>query len=890
LRFNAANNFLSLQNPDFYSFFMKKQVFFVAISVLLAVGCTPKAGKKMSSPDPKPSNEPVTINLPELEILAGKDSLSDVFPNELPVYQAAARREHDLIHEKVELKFDWPKAHAIGKATLTLKPYFYKTDSLTLDAKNLDIKTVRFEGKNDDLKYRYNGEKMVIQLGKTFSRNDEYKIVISYISKPEERSSFGGSSAITSDKGLYFINYDGKDTEKPMQIWTQGETEANSRWMPTIDKPNERCTDEIILTVEDKYKTLSNGKMVSSTKNSDGTRTDYWKMDLPHAPYLFMFAVGEFAIVQDKWRDKDLFYYVEQKYEPHAKAIFAHTPEMLTFFSEKLGYNFPWQQYAQIVIRDYVSGAMENTGAVTFGEYAQQTTRELMDDEYNVEKTVAHEMFHHWFGDLVTCESWSNLTLNEGFANYSEYLWMETKHGKDAADQHLSGERDGYFGSAMDGGHDLIDFHYADRESMFDGHSYNKGGCVLHMLRKYLGDEAFFGALQAYLKKHEFTAVEADELRMAFEDFTGEDLNWFWNQWYFNKGWPTIAAQWEFDAATEKVRLDLAQIQDPTTMNPIFTLPTTVDIWQADGSKKSFPITFNQRSQSFEFSVKTRPALVDIDPERVLVATWNYEKTADELEFLYKNSLAFDARNEALSFFSGETNPKTAEIAKIAANDKTSNLRGWGAANLDLSDPTALAKLENMAKNDPTPSVRTMAIARLGELDGKKYFAFFGQLLGEKEPYSVVTACLSKMIETDPKLAAEAAKPLESDPNVSIQTTLMELYAATGDRTKMDFFKKQLNSVDGARAFAFFDTYPVFLKNTGEIAEKTAFLAQCYKFALDMTQSQWRRFGSAKAISDEKNALLEAGKKAEAAPYEKWISEIKAFEKDEMLMMYYQMF
>jgi aminopeptidase N len=583
-------------------------------------------------------------------------------------------------------------------------------------------------------------------------------------------------------------------------------------------------------------------------------------------------------------------YYVEPKYEPYAKDIFAHTPEMLTFFSEKLGYNFPWQQYAQIVIRDYVSGAMENTGAVTFGEYMQQTKRELLDDNFGNEKTVAHEMFHHWFGDLVTCESWSNLTLNEGFANYSEYLWLEHKYGKDAADQHFSGERDTYFGSATDGGHDLIDFHYADREAMFDGHSYNKGGCTLHMLRKYLGDEAFFGALQFYLKKHEFTAVEADELRMAFEDFTGEDLNWFWNQWYFNKGWPTISAQWEFDAATEKVRLELAQTQDPTMNVPIFTLPTTVDIWQADGSKKSFPITFNQRSQAFEFPAKSRPALVDVDPERVLLATWNFEKTADELEFQYKKSPAFDARNEALSYFSSENNAKTAEMAKIAVNDKTSNLRGWGVANLLLSEPTALEILENMAKNDPTPSVRTMAIARLGELDGVKYFPFFGKLLGEKEPYSVVTSCLSEMIKTDPKMAAEAAKPLESDQNASIQTTLMELYAATGDRTKMAFFKKQINSVDGARAFAFFDNYPVFLKNTGETVEKANFLAQCHTFALDIKQSQWRRFGSAKAISDEKNALIDAGKKAEAAPYEKWISEIKAFEKDEMLLMYYQMF
>ena len=216
------------------------------------------------------------------------------------------------------------------------------------------------------------------------------------------------------------------------------------------------------ITVEDRFKTLSNGLLENSTKNADGTRTDYWVMNKPHAPYLFMMAIGEFAVVKDDWNGMLLEYYVEPAYEKDAKMIFNYTDEMLTFFSDRLGVKYPWPKYAQVVVRDYVSGAMENTTGVIFGDFVQQTTRELIDGHKGNERIVAHELIHHWFGDLVTCESWSNLPLNEAFANYGEYLWFEHKYGKDAADLHRYQETQGYFAQANSVQHPLIDFHYKE--------------------------------------------------------------------------------------------------------------------------------------------------------------------------------------------------------------------------------------------------------------------------------------------------------------------------------------------------------------------------------------------------------------------------------------------
>ncbi len=236
--------------------------------------------------------------------------------------------------------------------------------------------------------------------------------------------------------------------------------------------------------------TLSNGKLVAQTKNTDGTRTDSWKMDQPHSPYLFFMGVGDWAIVKDSYKGKEVSYYVEKSYEKVARKIFGLTPEMMQFFSEKVtGIDYPWVKYNQVVGRDYVSGAMENTTATLHQESAQQDARQLVDGN-EWEGTVAHELFHQWFGDYVTAESWSNLTVNESFADYSQLLWLEYKYGPDAAGFEQYKELGTYLSSGS-AGKDLVRFYYSDKEDMFDQVSYQKGGRILHMLRNFVGDKAF---------------------------------------------------------------------------------------------------------------------------------------------------------------------------------------------------------------------------------------------------------------------------------------------------------------------------------------------------------------------------------------------------------------
>ncbi|HRF24258.1 MAG TPA: M1 family metallopeptidase, partial [Chitinophagaceae bacterium] len=473
-------------------------------------------------------------------------------------YRDTATRINDLVHTKLDVKFDFNQSYLIGKAWVTLKPHFYNTDSLLLDAKGMDLhKVAVVKGASiKDLKYSYDGWQINIKLDKEYKGGEAYTIFVDYTSKPNEVK-VKGSAAINDAKGLYFIKPKGEDKTKPTQIWTQGETEANSVWFPTIDKPNQKTTEEILMTVPAKYITLSNGKLVSQKKNADGTRTDYWKMDLPHAPYLFFMGVGDFAKVTDKWKGKEVSYYVDKEYAPVARKIFGLTPEMISYFSKITGVEYPWVKYSQMTAHDYVSGAMENTTATLHSDAAQQDARELVDGNA-WESTIAHELFHQWFGDYVTTESWSNITVNESFANYSETLWNEYKYGKDAGDEQNYTDMQGYLFSNSNK-KDLVRFYYSDKEDVFDAVSYNKGGRILHMLRNYVGDAAFFKALNLYLTTNKFKSAEAQQLRLAFEEVTGRDLNWFWNQWYYGSGQPALDIKYGYDAATKNASVIVNQ-------------------------------------------------------------------------------------------------------------------------------------------------------------------------------------------------------------------------------------------------------------------------------------------------------------------------------------------
>ncbi|NJM93690.1 MAG: M1 family metallopeptidase [Cytophagales bacterium] len=728
-------------------------------------------------------------------------------------YRAAETRYFDLLHTRLDVSFDFQKQHLLGKAWLRFKPYFYPQTQLVLDAKGFDLKEVALQLGTDSLlplEFVYDNKLLTIFLENTYTRSDTLTIYIDYVAKPNELEQ-GGSEAITQDKGLYFIDPLDTDPFKPTQIWTQGETEASSCWFPTLDAPNERCTQEMYITVPRRFLTLSNGTLVYSKHNQDSTRTDYWKMELPHAPYLFMMTIGEFAVAQDKWRELEVSYYVEPEYGTYARDIFGNTPEMLEFFSRLLSYEYPWSKYAQVAVRDYVSGAMENTSASLFMEDVQITAREKLDNDWD--DIIAHELFHQWFGDLVTCESWSNLPLNESFATYAEYLWSEYKKGREEADFHLLEELDSYLDESKQKKVDLIRFHYDDKEDMFDSHSYAKGSCILHMLRAYVGDEAFFQSLGLYLQRHAFSSVEIHDLRLAFEAVTGEDLNWFFNQWFLSSGHPVLEVSQSF--TNGELSLTLEQKQDHQNA-PLYRLPLSIEVWIGE-EKKRFNEVLNKHRQTFAYSLDSEPSLVLVDAEQVLLAEISQTLTPEQVAFQFYHSDKVRARIRALQIVLEDSNASsTYERLRLSAmNDSFWAIRqrainSWDSYQGPLKEEVVNA-LKNVAHSDQESTVRADAITILSSIDSTAFREFF-KAFTQDSSYSVMGAALvayAHSLPVDERLPF--LQQYEIYQNINLILPLADYYATNKIKGKGDWFMSKLNQIKGVDLYYFIGYFGNYL-------------------------------------------------------------------------------
>lgn len=707
-----------------------------------------------------------------------------VFAQYTGSYKPEREKVHNLVHTKLKVDFNFAAQELNGEAWVTAKPHFYSTNIFTLDAKAMLIDKVTMNEKA--LVYEYDNKQLKIELPKVFVKDEAFTVYIKYTARPEKVQQ-DGSTAITDAKGLYFINPQGLDKHKPTQIWTQGETESSSCWFPTIDSPNQKTSQEIYITVPKRFTTLSNGKLVSQTENGEN-RTDYWKFDQKHAPYLFFMGVGEYKIVEDSYKDIPVNYYVEEEYVPYAKAIFGNTPEMIGFFSKLLNFEYPWNKYHQIVGRDYVSGAMENTTAVIHAEEAYQKTGQLIDKN-SWETTIAHELFHHWFGNLVTSESWSNLTLNESFANYSEYLWLEHKYGKLEANMHLYENNQAYInGQASD--KSLVRFNYEDKEDMFDLVSYNKGGTILHMLRNYLGDEAFFAGLHNYLEKYKYQSAEVHQLRLVFEELTGKDLNWFFNQWYYKAGHPKLNISYDYNTLQKTVTVNVKQMQ----VNE-FQFPFAIDIFE--GSKRTRHNVFVKgRDASFTFPYVYQPKLIQVNADGVLLCEVFENRSLQESLFQLKNAVLFKHRKLALKEVATHQSNKEAFNSVVAAlNDESYKIRILALESIDLinkyAKADAIKKIMDMANNDKKTLVQAAAIGTLAKLTDPALQPVFQNAFDSKS-YSVLGKALVGMYYIDKELAIKKSKGLPDEVKSILATPLTKIFVEEKDEEELPFIAKNV--------------------------------------------------------------------------------------------------
>ncbi len=735
-------------------------------------------------------------------------------------YRAAERRVNDLVHTKLDVRFDYAKRYLYGKEWVTLKPHGFATDTLRLDAKGMEIKIValRQGEKQLPLKYSYNQRQLLIRLNQSIPAGEPYTIYLEYTAKPDELGA-KGSAAIRGGKGLYFINPDSAVAGKPVQIWTQGETNANSAWFPTIDQPNQKTTSEISLTVPAKYQTLSNGQLTNQTPAGPGLRTDTWQMDQPHAPYLLMMAVGRFDIVKDSWRGKEVSYYLEPQFAPQARAIFGQTPAMLNFFSQLLGVAYPWNKYSQVVCRDFVAGAMENTTASLFGEQAQGTARELLDWEYaGVEREIAHELFHHWFGDYVTCESWSNLTVNESFANFSEVLWAEHAHGADAGAAQADRSLRKYLRSPGNYAKPLVRFQYADQEDVLDDVTYQKGGSILNMLRAELGEDVFFKGLQRYLAQNAFGTGEAQQLRLALEEVSGRDLNWFFNQWYYRAGHPVVTIDYQWDAARKRQTVVVRQTQE----GPSFILPLKVDVY-ANGRTQRHAATLTHAVDTLYFPAAAKPDLVNVDADKVLVWQKQDHKSLADFAYQYRHAPRYLDRREALAAAQTQlTDPLAQKLLVAGLTDKSPALRQMAVELLDLKNAAlrkaAAPALLKLATTDSSVQVRAAALTALGGLREKRYASVFSKALASQS-YRVQGAALQGLLPLNPAEALAHAMAFEADNKGVLTVAMVSVYGQVGGPAQWPLM---LTKYDAADPSGRFDMLPGLSEMLGRLDDAAA--------------------------------------------------------------------
>ncbi len=770
------------------------------------------------------------------------------------VYRAEREKIHDLVHTKLKVDFNFSNKTMNGEAWITAKPHFYATDKISLDAKSMLIHSITLN--NSKLDYNYDDYDLIIDLPKTYQKNEEFTLYIKYTSRPEKVKD-KGSQAITDAKGLYFINADGIDKNKPTQIWTQGETEANSAWFPTIDSPNQKTSQEIYITVPNKYQTLSNGELVNQT-NSGNNRTDYWKFDQKHAPYLFFMGIGEFEIIKDFYKNIPVNYYVEKEYAPYAKDIFGLTPEMIGFFADKLGVAYPFNKYSQIVVRDYVSGAMENTTAVVHGEQAYQQPGQLIDNNVQ-ENTIAHEIFHHWFGDLVTSESWSNLTLNESFANYGEYLWREHKYGKVAAEMHYFEQVEAYK-QGQNESKSLVRFEYDDKEDMFDLVSYNKGGAILHMLRNYLGDDAFFKGLNTYLTTYKYKTAEVHQLRLIFEELTGKDLNWFFNQWYFGANHPNIEVSYDYNTLRKTVTVNIVQLQAET-----FKFPFAIDVFE--GTKRTRHNVFVEaKDASFTFPYTKQPDLIQVNADNILVSNINENKVLSDYIFQLKNADNFAHRRAALLEVVKKQEEKEAFNAVVGAlDDKSYKIRILALQNIDLinkfSKKDAIRKIMQIANNDAKTLVQAEAINTLGKLTDPELKSIFEKGL-ESKSYSVLGKALVSMYYVDKDLAIKKSKALPDEVRKILATPLTQIFIEEKDESELPFIAK---SVVSGMFLANDDTVKVLYQKAFQQISESNNTVAIQNLVEDMVVkgNQYKGFNFDKVMINYMRNMVEDQKKAD---------------------------
>jgi aminopeptidase N len=476
-------------------------------------------------------------------------------------------------------------------------------------------------------------------------------------------------------------------------------------------------------------------------------KTWSWSQTQPVSTYLISVVAGELEKESQTWRNIPVGYIVPRGFRERIVPTFSRTPDMLTFFSDRLGVMYPWDKYYQSMVDQFVVGGMENVSASTLTTRNLQNPVLARESLQQTDGLLAHELAHQWFGDLVTCKDWSQLWLNEGFATFLATLWQEHQYGVDNAAYarwraQLNWMRQGRLYSVP-----VVTRAFGDSLE-YAGNIYNKAGLILQMLRQQLGDEAFFGGLKHYLEKNRLGNVVTEDLVEALEESTGVSLDRFFHQWIYDAGAPRFAVTSSYDASARQLTLTVKQTQRVGGTVGLFDVPMEIVIVTAEG-RQTVPIRLSKTEETLHFLVNAEPLNVVFDKGSRILKSVDFRKPT--AQWVYQLQHAEDAVDRAAA----------AEVLGTAKDN-----------------PSVVAALGQAAQSDSFWGVRVQAVAALGRIGGTEAAQQVLAALSNSEPWvrEAVVEELGRFKEQSglPDRLAEISK---RDPAYRVRATALNSYA-----------------------------------------------------------------------------------------------------------------
>ena len=681
----------------------------------------------------------------------------------------ARSRDYDLQHSKIALRFDTEQKKIMGDVTHSLSILRDGTSRIAFDSVGLTIQSVTVN--KSAAKFEIPWGKLIVPLPAPAKAGDKFDVAIHYEGKPA--------------KGLYFILPDKDYPDCPKQIWTQGESEDTRYYLPTYDYPNDRLTTETILTVPASWITVSNGKLINVTDAGKGLKTWYWKESVLSSTYLITIVAGEFDEVKETWRGIPVTYYAPKGRGDRLPINYGRTPAMLDLFSKKFGVDYPWEKYAQVMVDDFVAGGMENSSATT--NTSSSLVHPKLAPEYftGEDGLISHELGHQWFGDLVTCKDWGNIWLNEGFATFLEFIWTESHYGKDQADYERWQATREWFESKNLWNKPIVR-HDFDDSSEFDGNAYTKGGWVLYMLRRELGDDAFYRAMKHYLEANRGKNVVTADLARAIEESSHTNVDQFFGQWLYGAGAPKFDLGYAYDNEKHQVALTVKQTQTAEGRVGMFRVPLEVEITTAAGSKLH-PITVSKATQVFTLPADSAPLLVLFDKGGHVLKSAEFHKEKKEWLYQLKNAADLSDRADAVIALGKikKDEEVVAALGDALRNDKAWGVRATAADALgELGGPNAAKLLLEVANSNDGPWVRSRVFTALGNFkDDATVAAKLISVAKEDSSYRARAAALQALgrLKAPSALGTLEAAVAADSPDGFLRNAALRAFSSLGD-------------------------------------------------------------------------------------------------------------